>query len=242
MDETPQTPPVAVLTGDIVSSTSLSKDARSRLPDVLRQVGQGVREHFADAGPSAIDVFRGDSWQLVLAQPAAALRVTLYLQSRLHSLSEDEPLTSRTAIGIGSVDFLSPEAVSEGDGTAFRLSGKALEEMDRHRRLAIQIDDDGASCECAALPIILTLIDALTKRWTAKQALAVSGALRALRQEQIGSEWHPAPITQQAIAQHLESAGWNAVDEAVTHFESIIGRLYPTAPDDRPLDTASEHT
>ena len=233
---------MAVLTGDIVSSTSLSKEARSRLPDVLRQVGDDVREHFAAAGPSAIDVFRGDSWQLVLAQPAAALRITLYFHSRLHSMSTDEPLTSRTAIGIGNVDFIPPDSVSEGDGTAFRLSGKALEEMDRNRRLAIAVDDANASCECVALPIILTLIDALTKRWTAKQARAVSGALRDMRQEQIAAEWHPAPITQQAIAQHLESAGWNAVDEAVAQFEQIIERLNPQSSDDRPLNTASEHT
>lgn len=217
--------PIAVLTGDVVSSTSLSREVRSRLPDVLRSVGTQIGEHFEAAGPSRIDIFRGDGWQLVLRKPAAALRVTLYFQSRLHAMSSAETILSRTAIGIGSADFIPQDSVSEGDGAAFRLSGKALEEMDRNRQLAIEVDDETSSCGCQGLPTILALIDALAKRWTAKQALAVSGALRGLRQEQIGSEWEPAPVTQQAIAQHLESAGWSAVEEAVAHFEHIFEPL-----------------
>lgn len=235
------TSPIAVLTGDIVSSTSLSKEVRSRLPDVLRSVGDQVREHFEGAGPSPIDIFRGDGWQLVLRRPAAALRVALYFQSRLHSMSAAEEILSRTAIGIGQADFIPQDAVSEGDGEAFRLSGKALEEMDRHRQLAIRVEDVSSSCECQGLPTMLALVDALTKRWTAKQALAVSGALRELRQEEIGSTWDPAPITQQAIAQHLESAGWGAVNEAVAYFERVFRHLsYPEA-DGRPLNAASEN-
>lgn len=222
MAEDQGTGAVAILTGDMISSSSLSRELRSHLPDMLRTAGDRVREHFGDAGAYPIDVFRGDSWQLALTHAPAALRVSLYLQGLLRLMSTTERLASRIAIGIGPVDFLPEESVSEGDGTAFRLSGRALEEMDRDRRLAIGVDDATTICECRALPTIVTLIDAMTENWTAKQALAATGALRDLTQEEIGREWQPAPVTQQAIAQHLDSAGWSAVREAVVYFEKIV--------------------
>lgn len=214
---------VGVLTGDVVSSSEVAQEIRTRLPDLLRKAGQEVRDAFGAAVPYAIDIFRGDSWQMVVGEPECALRVALDLRCILHSLETTEPVLTRVGIGIGDVDFIPDSAVSEGDGAAFRLSGQALEELDRHRHLAIRIADNVASAECAGLPVMATLIDAVGSRWTAKQSQAVSGALRGLTQEQIGAAWQPHPISQQAVAQHLERAGWSAISTGLEFFERVIG-------------------
>lgn len=216
---------VGILTGDVVSSSDFEQDVRATLPHHLRTVGEHIRDNFEHAVPYSIDIFRGDSWQLVVAQPKWALRVALDVRCVLHSLDPDEPILTRIGIGIGDFDFIPADSVSEGDGTAFRLSGQALEELDRHRHLAIRIADAYASAECRALPVTATLIDAIANRWTAKQSLAVSGALRGLTQEQIGAAWPPHPISQQAVAQHLESAGWNAVSKGLAFFELVVEPL-----------------
>lgn len=216
---------VGILTGDIVSSSEIPGEMRRRLPYFLRSVAQNMRSRYGGAVRHPVDIFRGDSWQLVVVRPEQALRVALDVRCALYSLNPDHPIITRIGIGIGKADFIPKNAVSEGDGPAFRISGQALEEMDRNQRLAIRIAEPNESGECRALPVLATLMDTIAGRWTAKQSMAVSGALRALTQEQIGSAWKPNPITQQAVAQHLESAGWNAIHTGVDFFELAIGSM-----------------
>lgn len=220
---------MGILTGDVVSSSDFSPDIRARLPDLLRTAGQRVQDHYESAAPYPIDIFRGDSWQFVVAEPEQALRIALDIRCGLQSLDLADPILTRIGIGIGDVDFIPEAAVSEGDGTAFRLSGEALEEMDRHSHLTIRIADANATPECAGLYVLATLMDAIANRWTAKQSLAVSGALKGLTQEQIGAVWQPYPVSQQAVAQHLDSAGWNAISRGLDFFERVIAEVSKNA-------------
>ena len=214
---------MAILTGDIESSSELPQDVRGQLPEILRTVGEDVREGFSPAVPYPIDIFRGDSWQMAVVDPVVALRVALDVRCGLHAHHPDHPIVTRIAIGIGDVDFIPEGSVSEGDGTAFRLSGQAIEEMDRRRHLAIRVAEPGTPPERAPLPVLLTLMDALADGWTPRQSLAISGALRGLTQEQIGAGWRPNPISQQAVAQHLDSARWAALSEGIDYFERVVG-------------------
>jgi len=85
-------------------------------------------------------------------------------------------------------------------------------------------DDEEASLS-AALDIIVHLIDALAVDWTEKQAQAISGALRGWTQEKIAKLWWENPITQQAVAQHLDRASWYAVENALAFFEKAVSTL-----------------
>lgn len=213
------------MTGDIVSSSEFSPEIRARLPDLLRTVGNQVREHFAQAVPYPIDIFRGDSWQLAVVHPELSLRVALDLRCRLHSLDLAVPILTRIGIGIGDVDFIPEDTLSEGDGTAFRLSGMALEGIDRPRNLAIRVAEAYAPNAWEALPVIATMMDAIANRWTTRQSQAISGVLQDLTQEQVGSIWLPQSISQQAVAQHLDSAGWSAISTGLHFFERVIGAM-----------------
>jgi len=72
-----------------------------------------------------------------------------------------------------------------------------------------------------SLDVLVHLIDALAMNWSDKQALAITGALQGLKQEQIGSLWKP-PITQQSVNRHLQRAGWFAIEKGIGFFEKQL--------------------
>jgi hypothetical protein len=100
----------------------------------------------------------------------------------------------RLAIGIGPIDFLPQKAISSGDGEAYRRSRDAQD-------------------------VLVRLIDAIARDSTGRQANAVCGAILDWKQVKIASVWFKGAVTQQAVAQHLERAGWNAAAEALAHIE-----------------------
>lgn len=214
---------VAVLTGDVVRSSKWSGSERALLHDAISTVSAEIQQYFSPSIPYEIDLFRGDSWQLLVSEPGQALRVALFFRARLRSRLDAAKVDSRIAIGVGSVDFLPESGVSTGDGDAFRRSGWAFEELGRSFRMAFSAEGETARC----LNVVVRLVDHPAAFWTPRQAYAISQALLGLTQEQIAESWVDRPITQQAVAQHLARAGWHAVDTAVTFFEESITGATP---------------
>lgn len=211
----------AILTGDVVGSSRLTGPSRRALHRVLKQIGTAVRRTFRDACPLPLDIYRGDGWQLLVVSPATALRIALYVRARLRVLMDEPGADTRVSIGIGKIAFIPGEEVSQGDGPAYRLSGQGLDDMPRQARLGVRSDDDAPR---ALLDALLVTTDALTRRWTASQARAVLGAITGKTQETIAAKWKPDPITQQAVAQHLDRAQWFAVERALSAFEGTFAK------------------
>ena len=209
---------VAVLTGDIVRSSKLTSQSRSDLHSAIAETSDSIKSQFGDAIPYAVDVFRGDSWQLLVSDAGLALRVALFFRAFLRSRFEDVRIDTRISIGVGGVDFLPESGVSTGDGEAFRRSGWAFEELGRSFRMTYSSEDASARY----LDVIVRLVDHPATFWTSRQAYAVSQALLGHTQEVIAEQWVDRPITQQAVAQHLARAGWHAVDTAVSFFEEDV--------------------
>ena len=132
---------------------------------------------------------------MLVAAPEKSLRVGL-----MHCLfvraSMPEPADTRMAVGVGRISFVPGERVSEGEGPAFRLSGRALEEMPAFCFTGFRMGETGGM-EPALLDSAVVLLDAVAYGWTQKQALAVFGALRGWTQKRSGSLWDP-PISQQS--------------------------------------------
>jgi len=211
----------AVITGDIVDSSKLPKAQRKLLPGLIAKASRDTCKAFPDAVPLEVDVFRGDGWQLLVSDATRCLRVGLFFRACLRSAAErGRGLDTRVAIGVGRLDFVR-ERVSQGDGEAYRLSGRALERMPRKQRLLLA---DPAAKEGGALVVIVRLIDVLAQGWTGRQALAVRGALRGWTHERIAKEW-PESISQQAVAKHLDGAQWPAFEAALSYVENNLQRL-----------------
>ena len=212
----------AVLTGDVVGSSKLDDATRRLLPDALKKASKAARSFFGNKVPLDADIFRGDSWQSVVAEASLGLRVALFFRAHLLGNSPGVGLDTRISIGIGQIKFLPKQQVSQGDGPAFRESGKMLESMPKSRRLALSIADGETP---AGVVAVVALIDVLMVRWTEKQALAVVGALQQLKQEEIGNSWNP-PVKQQVIARHLQQASWEIIEkEGLGYVENTLKAL-----------------
>lgn len=205
----------AVVTGDVVRSSALTPAERRRLLKVMDAGSRHVRRILAACVPLDIDVFRGDSWQMLVTDPSQALRAALLFRAHLRWQMESHHFDTRLAIGVGTADLLPRRRVSEGSGEAFRLSGLALDRM-KKRRMCFSAP--GCAGE-RALDVVVHLLDGIAVHWTDKQAHAVIGAMQGWTQEKIARAWGDPPITQQTAAQHLDGAGWYAVARGLAEFE-----------------------
>jgi hypothetical protein len=222
-----QTQRYAVITGDIVKYSNLPVEQRQDLEPLLHDCGKQIGQHFADELASPLIVFRGDSWQLVLKNPRAALRTALYLRALLIAASHDQNkqrLDTRFAIGVGAIDFLPNKTNTSGGGIAFVLSGRKLDEIKPGSGMGISIDDKDSHPLSKTWDVIVQLIDALARDWTPSQATAISWALLNLIQKEIAKKYSP-PISQQGVAKHLNSAAWPTVERAIEFYEIHFGRL-----------------
>jgi len=87
----------AVLTGDIVGSSRLSSDERIIMLSVLKSSISEINELLnLDCNEFPLEIFRGDSFQLVLSKPENALFSALYLRSAIRKTFN---FNKRKAIG-----------------------------------------------------------------------------------------------------------------------------------------------
>jgi len=211
----------AIVTGDIIASSRLSAVERRDLHGAMSRASTALRRAFRSAVPAPVDIFRGDSWQLFVDDPTQALRIALFYRATLRAGTDSRRFDTRMAIAIGRIDFIPGDRITEGDGAAYRLSGRALESMSKHETLRLVCPSHPAE---RALAIVVHLLDGYVSRWTDKQALAVTGALRGWSQEKIAKKSWSEPISQQAVAQHLDRGGWIYVESAVSFVEETLSR------------------
>lgn len=149
----------AVLTGDIVKSREIP--ARAQLIDTLKQALETVQEmHHAE-----YDVYRGDSFQMVIpAAPVAAL-VAVIIRSKLksHSHEASKSWDARISVGIGGITFRG-EKITESNGPAFLLSGQGMDELSKkNRRLTIKAPWEQAD---RSLSLVTRFADDIISNWS----------------------------------------------------------------------------
>jgi len=209
----------AVITGDIVASSRLSSGNREKLYQIMVESSEFLRKAFEDAIQIDVDIFRGDSWQMLLSKPEQALRLALFYRAMLRAKMESHRFNTRMAIALGCVDFIPAKRVSEGYGEAYKLSGRALESIPKANNMCFVY---AGNKQEKILDVVVQLIDAVSSRWSDKQALAVTGALRGWKQEKIAETWWKKKVSQQAVAQHLARAGWYSVEKGIQFFELCL--------------------
>ncbi len=182
---------IAVLTGDIVKSTTLTRFEREALFAALKIGAKAVAALQAD--DPQFERFSGDSWQM-LVQPRFALRACLLM--RAHIRQESKTFETRIAVGIGAAEPLSAEGLGASDGPAFQASGRGLKALKAAQHFGINTAERS----------IFILADEISKRWTQAQArvLAISLLRPRPTQETVAGR---VGITQQSVRNHLIAAG-----------------------------------
>ena len=207
----------AVLTGDLIDSTSLEMQSRE---EARRLVLSSVNELNGWLPRKKVvygeaDIFRGDQWQALLAQPKFAFRAVLFIRAKLIAMDFD----TRISIGIGSVDRISRPKVSMSDGDAFLRSGHGLDEMNTESELAISLPD-GMDEIGDWLSIVAELSGAILTDWSKRQAEVVSLAIdpQELSQKEIGQRLERV-ASHQMVSKTLKAAKWGPLRDAITTFE-----------------------
>lgn len=209
----------AVLTGDIVNSSDVDGEKKDLLISSLKEAFQTVVENTKWKKPfPAFDIFRGDSFQGVLPEPADALKAALIIRASLikqNQSSNETDWDARMAIGIGTIDYLS-DNISESDGPAYRNSGPILDDLKGDHKLAITTPDENLNSEFGTS---CALLDAVINKWTPAQADIVFRLLQNQSKKKIGKD---LDISQAAVHYRVKAAGWFAVEKFLERYQQIM--------------------
>ncbi|MCM1177500.1 MAG: hypothetical protein NC115_00140 [Bacteroidales bacterium] len=204
-----------VITADIVDSTKICSDMRKTLLDVLEQISIDVNE----ISSSHIEVYRGDSFQLLVNDAEKGMLCAILIRAGLMCFAPDgEKWDARVSLGLGDVLYEN-ERVTMSDGEAFRLSGRNLEVIGK-QRLAVAAPSNDFNEE---FTLACAFADDIISGWSKKQAglmycVLMHGTSRMALAELYGT-------SVQNIGKTLRAAKENLILMFVRRFESLINRM-----------------
>ena len=173
-----------------------------------------LKEQLSKCGttPGAWEIYRGDSFQLEVVNPAKALETAILIKASIKCIRN---IDVRMAIGIGNKNFDSSK-ITESNGSAFILSGEQFERLIKEKQnLAVAsesklFDRDINFC----LRLALIFMD----NWTENSAEIVKLVLENpdLSQEETGER---LGIKQNSISARLKRAHFNEVLELIRIYQ-----------------------
>lgn len=202
----------SVITGDIVKSSKLALDKHKLLVKVMRNCSKEISNIFPDSLKYKPELFRGDSWQVLIKKPELALSISIFYRAYLRAKMQLSSIDARMAISIGTVDFIES---SFGVGDAYKISGKALDK--KGKRKIKFVSDILPNSD--VIDLIIQNTDFISARWTSKQSKIILLALQNKDQKAIASKLR---ISQQAVSKQIDAAGWMIVADNVAYFKNIV--------------------
>lgn len=154
----------AVITGDIVASSQIKPEYRKILLECLNT----MKNELQNVSPFRMELFRGDSFQLLVEDPTQAAKIAILLRAGLINKTPNKDngmWDAKISLGIGAVEFLSDSIVTS-DGEAFQYSGRQLDSMGK-RRLAVKTPWEDTNKE---LEVLTAFVDDIITGWSSKQA------------------------------------------------------------------------
>ena len=208
----------AVITGDVVNSTQLSKKQRKNLEQVLWESFEQLEKH-----RERYDVLRGDSFQVLIDDPRLAFKKAVQMRCLVKSGMSKYAKTSvdlRISIGFGDISFKG-KTLGSSDGTAFRRSGQGLDALKSEKKhLSIHTGDKKKD---DFMEILSVLTDVIITGWSAAQAEAVYWSSCGFTQTEIARK---LSIVQSAVNKRLQSAHWNEINKVFAFFETKFSEGY----------------
>ena len=200
--------PVAVITGDVIASTQITGEDRREMLECLQAATKDAHHFMEDFTP---EIFQGDSFQGYSDKnPSLALRESL--QIIMTMLRKNFGI--RLSIGVGNMSFDGGTS-NVSDGTAFRLSGRNLENLKKEDQLiAVAFDDEIKNAEWQVHSETLNYI---IKRCSSLQAEAISEMIQGKTQVEAAEILQ---IKQPAVQQRLQASGWPLLQTILQRFES----------------------
>lgn len=197
---------IAVITGDIINSRKVNT------PKIWLKPLKKLLNNFGRS-PKKWEIYRGDSFQLVLQKPEESILVALLIKSQIKSIKH---LDVRLAIGIGEESDLASR-ITESTGTAFIHSGEKFEELKKIKQnLAIKSPWEDLD---EALNLMISLALIAMNKWSVISAEMVCYSLQnqSLSQKELGEKLHR---TQSSISERQKRAHYSEI-LSLHHFFSL---------------------
>lgn len=157
---------IAVLTGDLIASTDQKASVVDAAMGQIKAAADAVARWLFNTD-TRFTRFRGDGWQICLAEPQFCLRAALFVAATLRA--GEFRMQTRISIAIGAADSLGTADLSDASGEAFQLSGRQLDTMSRTANIALTGTGIGDRDR-----IIARQMFERTSRWTPPQAEAMA--------------------------------------------------------------------
>lgn len=201
----------AVITGDIISSTSIPFEERKKLLDIFDKIVNDLQS----LCELKCEIFRGDSFQILVEKAELALEVAVLIRAGLKmNTPENSKIIwdARVAIGVGEIEFIDDKVITS-DGEAFKYSGRAFDELIK-TNLTIKTRWDNINEE---LKLSTLFADDIISNWTEIQAFVVYKSLLLNKsQKEIADE-------QNKSAQNISKISVNAKEKLIRQY---INRYY----------------
>lgn len=199
-----------IITGDIINSQNVD-------PKVWLNI---LKEELEKTGPNPLswEIYRGDSFQLEVNDPAEALQKAIQIKAAIRTV---KGIDVRMAIGIGNKTF-SAAKITESNGTAFVYSGEMFEQLVRNKQsLAIATASDKFNSE---MNLYLRLALIAMDNWLVNSAQAVKLALEypELSQMELGKK---LGIKQNAVSNRLKRSYLDEILELIKMYKTKITEL-----------------
>lgn len=226
----------AVISGDIVSSTSLESADKVLLESSLAILLSDLKQEFDVYGR----IIKGDYIECVVPNPKEVLRVLLAIKSFIKGIPVEIDGYSTTknraklfkshgirlAIGYGELSRFDPKA-GVIDGEAIYFSGRLINSKSSKstydkKRIVIKNTLFFASKEeklNRQFEAILALLDILFSKATSRQSEVLYLKLLGQDEETIAKK---LGIGQSVVNRHSTSVGWNAIETTVNYVYDLL--------------------
>ena len=114
----------AVLTGDLVNSTTIGTEAADGAMAAIETVARTERNF--SRGDVRFTRFRGDGWQVYAEDGSSVFRLTMLILAKLRHQSH--LAQTRLAVATGPVAILPASGLASATGEVFSLSGHGLDD------------------------------------------------------------------------------------------------------------------
>ncbi len=206
-----------IITGDIVDSSFIPNEWKSKISETLKKVIADFRVQT----PANIEMFRGDSFQIIVEEPSSTLAIGIALRAALRANTPNSlsPWDARISIGIGEVSYES-ESIVTSDGEAFRLSGREFDTLGK-RRIAICTSHEELNAE---LKLNTAFADEIITKWTPKQAEVIYvGLIKEALQKDMAES---LGMKLSNFNKHWNLAHGGLILAYIDRFESLINNIY----------------
>lgn len=204
-----------VITGDLVNSTNIATEWRQTVLDALNV----CVTDFLPLTLIKLEMYRGDSFQIVVDKPDYTLTVAIALRAKLKATTPDKQQLwdARLSIGIGDISFESDNIVTS-DGEAFRLSGRLFDNIGK-KRLSISTTWSDFDKD---IELVTRFADDIITSWTAKQAKVVYQSILFPKLQKDLAE--DLGMTRQNFNSHWSSAKGQLILDYMKYFKSLISK------------------